>query len=562
MTLIVITVGLGLHLRAWVLLGPQLHVRFAVPPRQYVLLVGLPLLVAALLRLPAGVLTDRYGARVMLPAVSVATAVPVFALGLAGSLPAVVVAGAAAGAGGAAFVVGTALVSRMFPYGRRGLALGVFSLGTPIAVVVSFASRAADPGGRRAALVLGVLLVAFAGLAALVVREDPPVRRLGSPVRRCLEMVRVASATSLSLLYALALGGVVATAVYLPVYLIFVVRLGSFHALVITGTAVGLAAVARLAGGWWTDRRPTVRLLVVCYATAAGLCLLIALAPRVWWLTVPVVAAISVCHGVASGALLALIGKAARMDSAGAVMGVTGAMATLGALLTPLLLAGVDRLSRSYGTAWVVLAAVLVAVAFYVHTHGLHIGLGLAVQVEPEPSPTATTVAVVDGADTELGAAAVVARLAELATSNELVVVYGFDEPARPRLDGNVLVTGLRDRLPRRRVASARVIQRGDPLRRLALLLGELVEAGTVAVAVTPIVDLPGVAAELATYLQADRVLKVSYTPAAGAALREVWTRQLSGLPAVPAVRTHSRQSWLALRTQNPEDDRRTVDHR
>src|SRR6266498_3031691 len=264
------------------------------------------------------------------------------------------------------------------------------------------------------------------------------------------------------------------TAVYLPVYLIFVVRLGSFHALVITGTAVGLAAVARLAGGWWTDRRPTVRLLVVCYATAAGLCLLIALAPRVWWLTVPVVAAISVCHGVASGALLALIGKAARMDSAGAVMGVTGAMATLGALLTPLLLAGVDRLSRSYGTAWVVLAAVLVAVAFYVHTHGLHIGLGLAVQVEPEPSPTATTVAVVDGADTELGAAAVVARLAELATSNELVVVYGFDEPARPRLDGNVLVTGLRDRLPRRRVASARVIQRGDPLRRLALLLGEI----------------------------------------------------------------------------------------
>jgi NNP family nitrate/nitrite transporter-like MFS transporter len=405
----------------------------------------------------------------------------------------------------------------------------VLSLGTPVALLVSIGSRATDPVGRRAALALGVALVAFAGLAALVVREDPPVRRAGSPVRRCLEMLRVASASSLSLLYALALGGLVAITVYLPVYLISVVRVGWIRASAATGTVIALAATARLAGGWWTDRRPTAGLLVACYTAAAGVCLVIALAPRVWWQTVPLVAAIAVCDGVASGALLALIGKAARTDSVGAVMGVTGAAAAFGALLIPLLLAGVDRLSGSYALAWVVLAAILVAVAFYVRTHRLRIGLGLAVLVEPDSSPTATTVAVVDGAETELGAAAVVARLADLATSEELVVVYGSDEPVRPRLDGNVLVTGLRDRLPRQRVVSVRVVQRGDPLGRLALLLGEFVEAGTVAVAVTPTVDLRGVAAELATYLRADRVLKVSYTPAAGAALREVWTRQLSG---------------------------------
>ena len=533
MTLVVATVGLGLHLRAWILLGPQLHARFALAPQEYFLLVGLPLLVAALVRLPAGVLTDRYGTRVMLPALSVATAVPVFALGLAGSLPAVVVAGAMAGVGSAAFVVGAALVSRAFPYGRRGVALGVFSLGTSVAMVVSAGSKAAGlggPGGRRAALVLGVLLVAFAVLAALVVREEPPVRRAGSLVRHCLEMVRVASATSLSLLYALALGGVVATVVYLPVYLDSVFHLGWVRASVVTGTVVVLAATARLAGGWWTDRRPTPQLLVVCYSVAAGFCLVIALAPRVWWLTVPVVAVVAVCDGIASGALLALVGKAARTDSVGAVMGVTGAVAALGAVLIPLLLAGVERLSQSYATAWVMLAATLVAVAFYVHTRGLHIGLGLAVHVEPASTPTTTTVAVIDGADTKLGAAAVVALLAELATSDKLVAVCGSVEPV-PRLDGNVLVTGLRDRLPRQRVGSVRVVQRGDPLGRLAFLLSELVEAGTVVVAVTPVMDLRGVAAELATHLRADRVAKVAYTPAAGAVLREVWTRQLSGKP-------------------------------
>ena len=96
-TLTLATVGLGLNLRASILLGPHLHDRFGARPGTYAILVGLPLLVAALVRLPAGVLTDRYGARVTFPAVSLAAAAAVIGAGWAGSLPALVVAGAAAG---------------------------------------------------------------------------------------------------------------------------------------------------------------------------------------------------------------------------------------------------------------------------------------------------------------------------------------------------------------------------------------------------------------------------------------------------------------------------------
>jgi NNP family nitrate/nitrite transporter-like MFS transporter len=528
-TLTVATLGLGLNLRAWILLGPRLAQRADVRLGEYVLLMGLPLLVAALVRLPVGVLTDRFGARVMFPAVSLAAAAAVFGLGSADSLPAVVVAGGAAGVAGAASVVGAALVSRTIGYGRRGLALGVFSLGPAVAVAISAGSWGADPGGRRAAVVLGGGLLGFAGLAALVLRDHVGGYRGGSPVRRCVEMVRLASTTSLSLLYALALGGVVAIAVYLPAYLAAVFDLRWLYALAVTGAVVGLAAVARLTGGWWTDRRPTPRLLMICYAIAGCLCLVVAAAPRVWWLTAPMVAAIAVCDGVASGALLALIGKAARADSVGAVMGVTGAAAAFGALLLSLLLVGVDRLSGSYAVAWILLGVVLLAVALYVRAHGLRIGLGLAVQSAPGPSPTATTVAVVGESDTRWGAAAVVARLAELAASDELVVVYGSDEPARPRPSANVLVTGLRDRLPRHRVVALHVGLRTGSLVRHAALFGEFVESGAVAIAVTPTVDLRGVAAELSSYLRADRVLLVSYTLASGADLHQIWDRGRAG---------------------------------
>src|SRR5690348_298348 len=73
-TLAVAAIGLGLNLRASVLLAPHLYERFGVPTGAYVALIGLPLLVAALVRLPAGVLTDRYGARVTFPAVSLVAA--------------------------------------------------------------------------------------------------------------------------------------------------------------------------------------------------------------------------------------------------------------------------------------------------------------------------------------------------------------------------------------------------------------------------------------------------------------------------------------------------------
>jgi NNP family nitrate/nitrite transporter-like MFS transporter len=525
LTLVIATVGLGLNLRAWILLGPHLHLRFEVSTGQYALFMGLPLLVAMVVRLPVGVLTDRYGARVMFPAVCLTGAAGVFGLGLAGSLPVALVAGAANGAASCAFVVGAALLSRMFPYGRRGLALGVFSTGPAVAALVPALARGPGLSIRQDAVVLGVALVAVAALAAGVFRDPVGRHHGGQPVRRSLEMVRVACRTSLSPLYAMALGGLLAVAIYLPVYLVAAFELEPASAAAVTGIVVILSTVGRLVGGWWTDRRPTARLLVNCYAVAATLCLVGVVEPRRWWLAGAVIAGAAVCDGLAGGALLALIGKAARTESMGAVMGVTGSVAVLGAVVPPLLLAGVSRLGHSYSAAWAMLAFVLLAAAFYVATHGLRIGLGLSVQFQPGPSVTTMTVVVVGDTDVGFGAPAVVGRLAELASTDELVVVYGSDEPSRPRLSANLLVSGLRQRLPRHSVVAVRAAPRTAGLDQLAAVLDELLEAGTVAIAVAPKSELHDVAAQLSSHLKADRILAVTYTPAVGARTHPVWQR-------------------------------------
>ena len=81
--LVVATVGFMVNFWAWALLGPlgpgvkeRLGLSFAAQS----LLVAVPVLVGSLGRIPVGALTDRFGARVMFPLVSLATIVPVLTL--------------------------------------------------------------------------------------------------------------------------------------------------------------------------------------------------------------------------------------------------------------------------------------------------------------------------------------------------------------------------------------------------------------------------------------------------------------------------------------------------
>ncbi|MFD0523439.1 MFS transporter [Paractinoplanes durhamensis] len=508
--LALVTIGLGLNLRASILLGPHLHDRFAASPGWYVALIGLPVLVAALVRLPVGVLTDRYGVRVMLPAVSLVGALSVAGLGLARSLPAIVIAGAFAGVASSSFVVGAALVARMFPYGRRGRMLGIFGLGVAVAVACSALSWALDREGRLSALVLAGLLVAFAALSAVMIREPAPAGGAGSVVRECAALIRLASTSSVTLLYVVALSGMVSIAVFLPVHLVTTLHFAWFDALAVTGSVVTLASVARLVGACY----PRTRLLATCYGVAAGLSVVVALAASSY-IQVGAIAGIALCDGVAGGGLLALIGRAAPPGSAGAIMGVTGAAGSLGALVPPLLIVALP----SHAAAWSLLAAVLVAAALYVRTSDLRVGLGLPVRFRPEHSPTTTTVAVLGEPDTRRGAAAVVARLAELATNDELLVVYGVGEQPGRGLSAAGLAAGLRARLPRHSVIALAVHDDPVQLGRDALHLVEHFEAGTLTIAVTQVRAQDRVAADLSIYLQADRVLAVSYDPASGAEL-------------------------------------------
>ncbi len=120
------TIGFLVNFWAWALLGPlgpgikeRLGLSFAAQS----LLVAVPVVVGSLGRIPVGALTDRFGARIMFPIVSLATIVPVLTLAyVQSSYWAMIVVGFFLGIGGTAFAVGVPHVSGWYPPARRGFA--------------------------------------------------------------------------------------------------------------------------------------------------------------------------------------------------------------------------------------------------------------------------------------------------------------------------------------------------------------------------------------------------------------------------------------------------------
>ena len=128
------TAGFAVNFWAWALLSPLasgLKDTLHLTSFQQALIVAVPVIVGALGRIPVGALTDRLGGRVMFPAVSFATILPVLYLGLVGhkSFAGLIVGGFFLGIAGTAFAVGVPMVSGWFAAARRGTAIGIFGAG-------------------------------------------------------------------------------------------------------------------------------------------------------------------------------------------------------------------------------------------------------------------------------------------------------------------------------------------------------------------------------------------------------------------------------------------------
>jgi NNP family nitrate/nitrite transporter-like MFS transporter len=148
------------------IIGIRIKAELGLNETEFGLLVATPILTGSLIRLPLGMLTDRYGGRVVFFIHMVLVAIPTYGLAFATQYWQYLVIGLFVGLAGGSFAIGIAYTSAWSPKEKQGPAMGIFGVGNTGSAVTNLAAP--------------LLVVAFCQVSARRLTDDLLARDPGA----------------------------------------------------------------------------------------------------------------------------------------------------------------------------------------------------------------------------------------------------------------------------------------------------------------------------------------------------------------------------------------------
>lgn len=236
---------------------------FAWGPVEIGWLIGIPVLTGALLRLPAGMLTDKYGGKPIYAGVLLLSAVPMYLLSQADSFLAFALCSAGFGLAGVSFSIGIAYTSVWYPQSWQGTALGIFGAGNAGAALTTLfaptilnhlTDNGANIEGWRTLPVYYAILLASMGLLFFIFAENKKPATHALPYRAMLAPLKDIRVWRFGLYYFLVFGCFVAFSQWLVPYFVNVYYLPLVTAGILAAMFSFPSGVIRAFGGWMSDR--------------------------------------------------------------------------------------------------------------------------------------------------------------------------------------------------------------------------------------------------------------------------------------------------------------------
>jgi len=224
---------------------------------EFGLLAATPVLTGSLIRLPLGMLTDKYGGRPVFMVLMLVTVIPIYLISQATELWQYLVLGLFIGLAGGSFSVGIAYVARWFDKSRQGLAMGIFGAGNSGAALTKFVapSLVVAYGWQSVPKVYAVAMLVTAILFWCFTYTDPSHRVQSSiTFRDQLRALKDPTVWKLCQYYSIVFGGYVGLSLWLTKYYINEYGFDIRTAALLASTFVLPAGVIRALGGWLSDR--------------------------------------------------------------------------------------------------------------------------------------------------------------------------------------------------------------------------------------------------------------------------------------------------------------------
>jgi NNP family nitrate/nitrite transporter-like MFS transporter len=333
---------------------PILKKNLGLDPVQVSIALAIPVLLGSLGRIPLGMLTDRYGGRLIFSVVMASSIAPALMMGFVADYWQLIVCGFFIGVALASFSVGVGFVNGWYPPEKQGTALGVYGAGNIGQSLAAFGSPllAAALGFRWGFWTFGVLLLAW--LAVFLLKaENAPRRAPAKSFGDVIKPLRDAKSWVLSLYYFLTFGGFVAMAIYLPIFLTEIFKLTPGDAGFRTAGFVVLATAMRPVGGMLADRIGGRKILLWVFPATAAMAVFLA-CPMMVTFTIGALG-MAAAIGLGNGAVFKLVPEYFP-QSVGAVTGLVGAAGGLGGFFPPLVLGAVRQATGSFTPGFVLLA--------------------------------------------------------------------------------------------------------------------------------------------------------------------------------------------------------------
>jgi len=227
-------------------------------------LIGIPVLTGSLTRLPVGILTDKYGGRIVYTLLMLFSAVAMWLVSYAHSYSEFLLAGLGFGLTGASFAVGIAYTSIWFKKEHQGTALGIFGVGNTGAGATAMAAPtvlkwltsgdAGLEGWRNLPRLYAGLLAVMAIVFWFFTYSRKVESEKAMTLRQRLAPLKAMRVWRFGLYYFFVFGGFVALSQWLIPYYVNVYAMSVVTAGLMASLFSLPSGIIRAVGGWMSDR--------------------------------------------------------------------------------------------------------------------------------------------------------------------------------------------------------------------------------------------------------------------------------------------------------------------
>lgn len=254
------TLAFTICFAVWVMfsiIGIPIKEKLGLSETEFGLLAAMPILTGSLIRLPLGMLTDKFGGRIVFFLLMLSCVVPLYLISHATELWQFLLLGLFVGLAGGSFSVGISYCARWFTKSRQGLAMGVFGAGNAGAALTKFVapSLVVAFGWQVVPKVYAIGLLVTAIVFWLFSATDPSHRVAKTiTLREQLRALRDVRVWEYSQHYAVVFGGYVALSLWMTKYYVSEYGFGLAQAAIIATIFVLPSGMLRAVGGWLSDR--------------------------------------------------------------------------------------------------------------------------------------------------------------------------------------------------------------------------------------------------------------------------------------------------------------------